>query len=196
MLPVPGQQLVGPKRRPVAGSQGLRLLRGIRLPAPQAGSQSVQASETDKDLRGTARCRIRCDRGLRVCRLTEDRWRNRARAFGRPSGPRTAWFAFCSPRPADVREGTSCRLHAHFPKCRHRPDPAAWSGDLCEEPVTFRGSSEDFREGVEAFGAKRKPRFRGNDAWRGDSRSLRGVAADGGPRVRIHLPPAASLSQQ
>jgi len=28
----------------------------------------------------------------------------------------------------------------HFPKCRHRPDPAAWSGDLCEEPVTFRGS--------------------------------------------------------
>ena len=27
---------------------------------------------------------------------------------------------------------------AHFPKCRHRPDPAAWSGDLCEEPVTFR----------------------------------------------------------
>ena len=120
------KQLVGPKRRPVAGSQGLRLLRGIRLPAPQAGSQSVQASETDKDLRGTARCRIRCDRGLRVCRLTEDRWRNRARAFGRPSGPRTAWFAFCSPRPADVREGTSCRLHAHFPKCRHRPDPAAF----------------------------------------------------------------------
>ena len=41
---------------------------------------------------------------------------------------------------ADVREGTSCRLHAHFPKCRHRPDPAARSGDLCEEPVTFRGS--------------------------------------------------------
>ena len=23
-----------------------------------------------------------------------------------------------------------------IPKCRHRPDPAAWSGDLCEEPVT------------------------------------------------------------
>ena len=41
---------------------------------------------------------------------------------------------------ADVREGTSCRLHAHFPKCRHRPDPAARSGDLCEEPVTIRGS--------------------------------------------------------
>jgi hypothetical protein len=30
-------------------------------------------------------------------------------------------------------------LHAHFPKCRHRLDPAAWSGDLCEEPVTFLG---------------------------------------------------------
>ena len=41
-----------------------------------------------------------------------------------PSGPRTVWFAFCSPRPADVREGTSCRLHAHFPKCWHRRDPA------------------------------------------------------------------------
>jgi hypothetical protein len=32
-------------------------------------------------------------------------------------------------------------------------------------PAT-RESSGDFREGVEAFGAKRKPRFRGNDAWR------------------------------
>src|ERR1700720_2116736 len=84
-------------------------------------------------------------------------------------------------------------LHTHFPKSRHRRVPAAWSGDLCEEPVTFRGSSEDFPEGVEAFGGKGKPRFRGNDAWRGDSRSLRGVAADGGPRVRIHLPPADSL---
>src|ERR1700738_2999412 len=59
-------------------------------------------------------------------------------------------------------------------------------------PAT-RESSEDLREGLEAFGAKRKPRFRGNDDWRGDSRSLRGVAADGGPRVRIHLPPAESL---
>ena len=48
-------------------------------------------------------------------------------------------------------------------------------------PAT-RESSEDLREGLEAFGAKRKPRFRGNDAWRGDSRSLRGLAADGGPR--------------
>jgi hypothetical protein len=33
-------------------------------------------------------------------------------------------------KPADVREGTSCRLHAHFPKCTHRRNPAAWSGDL------------------------------------------------------------------
>src|SRR5580693_10436803 len=65
-----------------------------------------------------------------------------------PSGPRTAWFAFCSPRSADVREGTSCRLHAHFPKCRHRPDPAAWNGDLCEEPVTFRGGGA----GVSCYG--------------------------------------------
>ena len=72
-------------------------------------------------------------------------------------------------------------LHAHFPKCRQRRVPAAWSGDLSEEPVTFHGSLEDFREEVKAFGAKRKPRCRGNDAWRGDSRSLRGVAADGGP---------------
>jgi hypothetical protein len=31
------------------------------------------------------------------------------------------------------------RINAHCPKCRHRPDPAAWSGDLCEEPVTFPG---------------------------------------------------------
>src|ERR1700730_1130586 len=48
-------------------------------------------------------------------------------------------------------------------------------------------------KGSKPFGAKHKPRFLGNDAWRGDSRSLRGVAADGGPRVRIHLPPAESL---
>jgi hypothetical protein len=61
-------------------------------------------------------------------------------------------------------------------------------------PAT-RESSEDLREGLEAFGAKRKPRFRGNDVRRGDSRSLRGVAADGGPRVRIHLPPPASLCE-
>ena len=39
---------------------------------------------------------------------------------GGPTGPRMAWFVFCSPRPADVREGTSCRLDAHFPKCRTR----------------------------------------------------------------------------
>jgi hypothetical protein len=37
---------------------------------------------------------------------------------------------------------------AHFPKCRHRPDPAAWSGDLCEEPVTFR----DGGAGVSCYG--------------------------------------------
>jgi hypothetical protein len=61
-------------------------------------------------------------------------------------------------------------------------------------PAT-RESSEDLREGLEAFGAKRKPRFRANDPWRGDSRSLRGVAADWGPRVRIHLPPADSTER-
>ena len=37
---------------------------------------------------------------------------------------------------------------AHFPKCRHRPDPAARSGDLCEEPVTFR----DGGAGVSCYG--------------------------------------------
>src|ERR1700730_2448259 len=104
--------------------------------------------------------------------------------FPRPGLP------FAPRDPTDVREGTSCGLLARA--FSEMQVPAAWSGDLCEEPVTFRGSSEDVREGVEAFGARRKPRFRGNDAWRGDSRSLRGVAADGGPRVRIHLPPAQS----
>ena len=36
------------------------------------------------------------------------------------------------------------RINAHFPKCRHRPDPAAWSGDLCEEPVRS-GDRHDVR---------------------------------------------------
>jgi hypothetical protein len=71
----------------------------------------------------------------------------------RPQAPRSSFgvanskkLAHCdllklaAPRPADARECTSRRMHAHFPKCRHRPDLAAWSGDLCEEPVTFRGS--------------------------------------------------------
>src|SRR5580700_10163444 len=49
---------------------------------------------------------------------------------GSPPRSRAAWFASCSPRPADVGERTSCRLHAYFPKCRHRRDPAAWSGGL------------------------------------------------------------------
>ena len=31
-----------------------------------------------------------------------------------------------------------------FSECRHRPDPAAWSGDLCEEPVTS-GDRHDAR---------------------------------------------------
>jgi hypothetical protein len=30
--------------------------------------------------------------------------------------------------------------NAHFPKCRHRRHPPAWSGDLCKEPMTFPGS--------------------------------------------------------
>jgi hypothetical protein len=52
------------------------------------------------------------------------------------------------------RLGTSCRLHAHFPKCRHRLDPAAWSGDLCEEPVTFLGGGA----GVSCFRMRRRSR--------------------------------------
>jgi hypothetical protein len=44
-----------------------------------------------------------------------------------PQRPRTAWFAFCSPRPADVREGTSCRLHAHF-------RPTFWSRESLQGP--------------------------------------------------------------
>ena len=45
----------------------------------------------------------------------------------------------------------------HFPKCRHRPDPAAWSGDLCEEPVTFRGGDA----GVSCYGISSPPVARG-----------------------------------
>jgi hypothetical protein len=45
--------------------------------------------------------------------------------------------------PHELEEPLSVRVrvpacNAHFLKCRH---PAAWSGDLCEEPVTFRGFS-------------------------------------------------------
>ena len=48
-------------------------------------------------------------------------------------------FALDSPLEGAGFEPSVPRINAHFPKCRHRPDPAAWSGDLCVEPVTFRG---------------------------------------------------------
>ena len=33
--------------------------------------------------------------------------------------------------PMSVKVRVAACLHAHFPKCRHRRVPAAWSGDLC-----------------------------------------------------------------
>jgi hypothetical protein len=64
---------------------------------------------------------------------------------GSAAGPRrqlTPAFKKLEPGAVLLKE-KSRRLHAHFPKCRHRPEPAAWSGDLCEEPVTFRGGGAD-----------------------------------------------------
>jgi hypothetical protein len=52
------------------------------------------------------------------------------------------WVGFAGRRAAGDRMSAThlaapaLLSDAHFPKCRRRPDPAAWSGDLCEEPVT------------------------------------------------------------
>src|ERR1700726_1677808 len=96
--------------------------------------------------------------------------------------------------PTDVREGTRCRLLA---RAFSEMQAAACPGGVERGPLRgtgdFPGKARRISaKGSKPFGAKQKPRFLGNDAWRGDSRSLRGVAADGGLRVRIHLPPAAS----
>jgi hypothetical protein len=69
-----------------------------------------------------------------------------------PTGRERPGLPSAPPRPANVREGT-CRLHVHFPKSKHRRDPAAWSGDLCEEPVTFRGGGA----GVSCYGISSPP---------------------------------------
>jgi transposase-like protein len=49
-----------------------------------------------------------------------------------PSEARTAWFALCSARPADVREGTSSRLQRAFSEMQAptAPPPAAERGTL------------------------------------------------------------------
>jgi len=78
--------------------------------------------------------------------------------FRPPQRTANGLVCLCSPRPTDVREGTSCRLHAHFPKCRYRPDPAAWSGDLCEEPVTFRDRHGDLAVALARLGRRRRGR--------------------------------------
>src|ERR1700738_4066937 len=83
--------------------------------------------------------------------------------------------------PTDVREGTSCRLLA-----RAFSEIQAPAGPGGVERGPLRGTG-DFPGKLGGF--PRRGRSLWCEAWRGDSRSLRGVAADGGPRVRINLPP-------
>jgi hypothetical protein len=46
------------------------------------------------------------------------------------AGPQKIGFAIDSALEGAGFEPSVPRINAHFPKCRHRPDPAAWSGDL------------------------------------------------------------------
>ena len=64
--------------------------------------------------------------------------------------------------------------NAHFLKCRH---PAAWSGDLCEEPVTFRGFSSTSQAATAAVDWLRDRSAGGNSAS-SDSIRLRPSASE------------------
>jgi len=61
---------------------------------------------------------------------------------------RPAWFAFCSPRSADVREGTSCRLHADSETKGLASPPAKFlnSGDRAERTLQAETPSPRNRE--------------------------------------------------
>jgi hypothetical protein len=59
--------------------------------------------------------------------------------------------------------------NAHFLKCRH---PAAWSGDLCEEPVTFRGFSSTSQAATAAVDWLRGRSTGGNSASSDSIRKL------------------------
>ena len=80
--------------------------------------------------------------------------------------------------PHELEEPLSVRVrvpayNAHFLKCRH---PAAWSWDLCEEPVTFRGFSSTSQAARAAV-----------DWLRGRSAGRNSASSD-----RIRLRPSAS----
>jgi hypothetical protein len=71
-----------------------------------------------------------------------------------PAGREWPWFALCSASPTDVREGTSSRCNAHFPKCRHRRHPVAWSGKFADSFLEGSG----FEPSVPACARQERPR--------------------------------------